>query len=91
MCETRAAPVVAIDVGTTNLRVGVWQNDRVEIIPNSQGAYSTPAYVAFTASECLVGEAAELQATRNAANTIFSVNRLIGRKFSDGKLQEDRS
>jgi L1 cell adhesion molecule like protein len=67
----------------------VWQHDRVEIIANDQGNRTTPSYVAFTASERLVGDAAKNQAAMNPTNTVFDAKRLIGRKFSDPIVQAD--
>ena len=62
---------------------------RVEIIANDQGNRTTPSYVAFTASERLVGDAAKNQAAMNPTNTVFDAKRLIGRKFSDPIVQAD--
>ncbi|GAQ85123.1 hypothetical protein KFL_002200085 [Klebsormidium nitens] len=84
------APAVGIDLGTTYSCVGVWQHDRVEIIPNDQGNRTTPSVVAFTENgERLVGEAAKNQAAINPQNTIFEVKRLIGRKYTDPTVQAD--
>src|SRR5215468_5674471 len=85
--------VIGIDLGTTNSCVAIVEQSPtgkvdVRIIPNSEGARTTPSIVGFTASgERLVGQPAKRQAVTNAQNTLYAVKRLIGRKYKSDEVQ----
>jgi len=76
--------ILGIDLGTTNSCMAILEGNEPQVLENSEGARTTPSVVAFTKSgERLVGQAAKRQAVTNSRNTIFSVKRLMGRKFSE--------
>ena len=80
--------IIGIDLGTTNSCMSLMEGGEAVVIPNSEGARTTPSVVAFGKDgERLVGQAAKRQAVTNPSNTIFSAKRLIGRKFSE--VQEE--
>ncbi|KKY28860.1 putative hsp70-like protein [Phaeomoniella chlamydospora] len=83
------APAVGIDLGTTYSCVGIFRDDRIEIIANDQGNRTTPSFVAFTDTERLIGDSAKNQVAMNPHNTVFDAKRLIGRKFNDAEVQAD--
>ncbi|MDP9126995.1 MAG: Hsp70 family protein, partial [Pseudomonadota bacterium] len=84
------AKVIGIDLGTTNSCVAVMEGSQMKVIPNAEGANTTPSIVAFTGSgERLVGQAAKRQAVTNHQNTIYAVKRLVGRRFDDPMVQKD--
>ncbi|MGA9996047.1 MAG: molecular chaperone DnaK, partial [Pyrinomonadaceae bacterium] len=80
--------VIGIDLGTTNCCVAVLEGGAVQIVPNKEGGRTTPTVVGFTdKGERLVGQIAKRQAVTNAANTVYAVKRLIGRKFNSPEVQ----
>ena len=81
--------MIGIDLGTTNSCVAVMEGGVPQVIPNQEGARTTPSIVGFTAKgERLVGQIAKRQALTNPKNTVYAVKRLIGRKFQDPESQE---
>ena len=84
-----AKVVIGIDLGTTYSCVGVWQNDRVEIIASDSGNRTVPSMVTFTDTERLIGDASKSAAAAFPTATIFDAKRMIGRAFSDPVLQSD--
>ena len=82
--EGHMAKILGIDLGTTNSCMAVMEAGQPVVLENSEGARTTPSIVAFTKTgERLVGQAAKRQAVTNPKNTVFSVKRLIGRKFAE--------
>jgi molecular chaperone DnaK len=83
--------MIGIDLGTTNSCVAVMEGGVPQVIPNQEGARTTPSIVGFTAKgERLVGQIAKRQALTNPKNTVFAVKRLIGRKFESPQAKEAR-
>ena len=76
--------VLGIDLGTTNSCMAVMENGEPVVIPNAEGSRTTPSVVAFTKTgERLVGTLAKRQAVTNPTQTVFSIKRLMGRKYSE--------
>ncbi len=83
--------IVGIDLGTTNSVVAVMEGGEPVVIPTAEGARLLPSVVAITKTgERLVGQVAKRQAITNPENTIFSIKRLMGRKFTDAEVQKAR-
>ncbi len=81
--------IIGIDLGTTNSCVAVLEGSEPKVIPNSEGANTTPSIVSFAASnEKHVGQAAKRQAITNPERTVFEAKRLIGRKFNSREVSE---
>ena len=85
------AKIIGIDLGTTNSCVAVMEGKEVKVIPNAEGARTTPSIVAYTADgEVLVGDSAKRQAVTNPENTLFAIKRLIGRRADDKVVAKDK-
>jgi len=83
--------ILGIDLGTTNSAMAVVEAGEPKILENSEGGRTTPSIIALSKSgDRLAGLLAKRQAVTNPQNTIFSVKRLIGRKFSDAEIQKDK-
>ena len=78
------AKIIGIDLGTTNSCVAVLEGGEPKVIPNEEGARTTPSIVAFSKSgERLVGQVAKRQAITNPENTVYSIKRFMGRRFNE--------
>jgi molecular chaperone DnaK len=76
--------IIGIDLGTTNSVVSVMEGGQAVVIPNQEGGRTTPSVVAFTKSgERLVGQVAKRQSVTNPENTVYSIKRFMGRRFSE--------
>lgn len=85
------AKILGIDLGTTNSAMAIVEGGKPKIIENKEGNRTTPSIVAVSKSgERLVGITAKRQTITNPENTVFSIKRLIGRKFSDSEVQQDQ-
>jgi molecular chaperone DnaK len=89
--EATVPKVIGIDLGTTNSCVAVMEGGEPVVIPNAEGARTTPSIVAINKSgERLVGEVAKRQAITNPENTVYSIKRFMGRKYDDPEVDRDR-
>ena len=80
---------IGIDLGLNYVRVGVYHNQKIEIIPNEIGTNKTPCVVSFDGNERLIGQAGKEKITKNFKNTVYDAKRLIGRRFTDKIVQEN--
>lgn len=85
-----SAVTIGIDLGTTYSCVAVLRDDEVQVIPNDLGNRLTPSCVAFHDDDVLVGDSAKNLAARGVPGVVYDTKRMIGRKFSDKSIQEDR-
>ena len=83
------AKIIGIDLGTTNSVAAVMEGGEPTVIPSSEGARTIPSVVAINKNdERLVGQVARRQAVMNPENTVFSIKRFMGRKFTDAEVQK---
>ena len=96
MLRSPMGKIIGIDLGTTNSCVAIVESTATgvqpTVIPNSEGARTTPSVVGFASSgERLVGHVARRQAVANPENTVYAMKRLIGRKFADAEVKRQAS
>lgn len=82
--------IIGIDLGTTNSCVSIWRNKNLEIIPDIYGNKTIPSFVAFTNKTKYIGRDAKNQSEINAENTFYEIKRLIGRKYDDPTIENDK-
>ncbi len=83
--------ILGIDLGTTNSCMAIMDGKDAKVLENREGARTTPSMVAFTnKGERLVGQPAKRQAVTNPEGTLFSIKRLIGRRFTDKMVEQDK-
>ncbi len=83
--------IIGIDLGTTNSCVSVMEGNEPVVIPNAEGKRTTPSIVAFVeGGERKVGDPAKRQAVTNPKNTIYSIKRFMGNKYSESKMEAER-
>ena len=83
--------ILGIDLGTTNSAMAIVEGGKPKIIENSEGARTTPSVVAIAKNgERLVGQSAKRQSVTNPKNTLYSIKRLIGRRFGDAEVTKTR-
>ena len=80
---------IGIDLGTTFSCVGIWRQNKVEIVADENGSHIIPSMVSFNGQDRLIGMGAFNKAAANAKNTVFDAKRLIGRKVTEAEVQED--
>lgn len=80
---------LGLDIGISYCRMAIFRNNKFELIPNEDGHFQTPTYVAFTNTSILIGENAKEQTIENPRNTVFNFKRLLGRRFTDPQVQDE--
>ncbi|MDP1709390.1 MAG: Hsp70 family protein, partial [Candidatus Komeilibacteria bacterium] len=84
--------ILGIDLGTTNSAMAIIEGGKPKILENSEGNRTTPSVVATSKNgERIVGQAAKRQAVTNPENTLYSIKRLIGRRFEDKEVEKTKS
>ena len=79
---------LGLDLGVSFCRLSMFRDGKFELIPDEEGKFQMPTYIAFTDNSILIGEDAKDQLVKNPRNTIFNFKKLLGRRFSDYSVQE---